>query len=362
MRPQPDFSAPRDIDVRNTPDLPFVCNGCGVLVKDPSERVLEDPRGYCEQCLDESDKATEEEFGKQGVKKKAYLPNGGRGFYKGDVVQVNTQFKSGGYEFMGGENGVVVWGNAPGESLEGQSNLGIEFFPPVPEAPQGHAYGFPSYYVDLIEPASGKHNEAKDADGDPLIDGDKAEYLGEPLSGQFGDLQTGTQVQIEDAKILEGEYEGEIIVVDPQSKNRFVVAPGQLRKNGVKKVAAEDIGKFLEDYLTCALWSSTDIFEGAEDQVNGDPLDKHFDISNINEESKQKAQQDCESFLQQVEAAGLELNEDAGHDFWLTRNGHGAEFWDGDYEKEVGQKLTDIAKSFGEANPYVGDDGQVYIQ
>lgn len=37
------------------------------------------------------------------------------------------------------------------------------------------------------------------------------------------------------------------------------------------------------------------------------------------------------------------------HDFFLTRNGHGSGFWDGDYKE--GDKLTEIAKSFGQ------DDG-----
>ena len=37
----------------------------------------------------------------------------------------------------------------------------------------------------------------------------------------------------------------------------------------------------------------------------------------------------------------------AGHDFWLTRNGHGAGFWDGDWQK-YGEMFTKIAQSFGE--------------
>lgn len=37
----------------------------------------------------------------------------------------------------------------------------------------------------------------------------------------------------------------------------------------------------------------------------------------------------------------------AGRDFWYTRNGHGVGFWDRDLG-EVGDKLTKIAKSFGE--------------
>ena len=51
-------------------------------------------------------------------------------------------------------------------------------------------------------------------------------------------------------------------------------------------------------------------------------------------------QSDCAAFYA---AHGSQLNEDnckyrgcpvdeyAGHDFWLTRNGHGAGFWDGDW-------------------------------
>lgn len=51
----------------------------------------------------------------------------------------------------------------------------------------------------------------------------------------------------------------------------------------------------------------------------------------------------------------------AMHDFWLTRNRHGAGFWDGDYEKADGEKLTELAHSFGEINLYVGDDGKIYM-
>lgn len=50
----------------------------------------------------------------------------------------------------------------------------------------------------------------------------------------------------------------------------------------------------------------------------------------------------------------------AGHDFWLTRNGHGAGFWDGDWP-EVGARLDEIAKHFGGVEPYLGDDGKIYL-
>jgi len=50
----------------------------------------------------------------------------------------------------------------------------------------------------------------------------------------------------------------------------------------------------------------------------------------------------------------------AGHDFWLTRNGHGAGFWDGDWSEDAGKYMTDTSKAFGEVDVYVGDDGLIY--
>jgi hypothetical protein len=54
----------------------------------------------------------------------------------------------------------------------------------------------------------------------------------------------------------------------------------------------------------------------------------------------------------------------AGHDFWLTRNGHGAGFWDRNYNPSplyyACQNLSGAAKAWGEASLYVGDDGLLY--
>ena len=50
----------------------------------------------------------------------------------------------------------------------------------------------------------------------------------------------------------------------------------------------------------------------------------------------------------------------AGHDFWLTRNRHGAGFWDGDLPEDIGEPLTKAAHAFGECDLYTGDDGQLY--
>lgn len=51
----------------------------------------------------------------------------------------------------------------------------------------------------------------------------------------------------------------------------------------------------------------------------------------------------------------------AGHDFYLTRNGHGAGFWDGDLPDAIAHGLTAASKRAGESTPYVGDDGKIYV-
>jgi len=121
--------------------------------------------------------------------------------------------------------------------------------------------------------------------------------------------------------------------------------------------------RFIHSYIETALWAETD--------DNERPLDDNYGPTDLDKESRQKMEADCRSFLAQVEAAEIDLDEanllnrdtyeQAGHDFWLTRNGHGAGFWDGDWEKEAGKKLTDMAHAFGSSDIYVSDDGQLYI-
>ena len=107
------------------------------------------------------------------------------------------------------------------------------------------------------------------------------------------------------------------------------------------------INDILAQYLVTALWSSI-----GED---GEPLDKHHSTSDLADSFVSKSQQDISDF---VDKAGDLLdgmtNETIGHDFWLTRNHHGAGFWDRGLG-EVGDKLTEIANSFPEVNLYVVD-------
>lgn len=50
----------------------------------------------------------------------------------------------------------------------------------------------------------------------------------------------------------------------------------------------------------------------------------------------------------------------AGHDYWLTRNGHGAGFWDRGLG-DVGDRLSAKAGECPSSYVYLGDDGKVHV-
>lgn len=110
-------------------------------------------------------------------------------------------------------------------------------------------------------------------------------------------------------------------------------------------------------YLECALWSSTDI---SDDGEMGEPLDASYSADDIAGESLASAVADCDSFreTQADDLADMDP-EQAGHDFWLTRNGHGAGFWDRGLGAR-GDRLSKACKPYGSVDLYVGDDGKVY--
>ena len=52
----------------------------------------------------------------------------------------------------------------------------------------------------------------------------------------------------------------------------------------------------------------------------------------------------------------------AAHDLWLTRNGHGAGFWDrGDLYGPYADMFTTSSEAMRECSVYLGDDGLVYL-
>lgn len=131
-----------------------------------------------------------------------------------------------------------------------------------------------------------------------------------------------------------------------------------------------NMDEFTAAYVTTALWSSND----ESNESGGDPLDKNYSEQDIAPEFLTQIIADCAKFQKEqgatmqaaIETGQVKYGPDfgpmgrAGHDFWLTRNGHGAGFWDGDWPEPYADQLTKAAKAFREINPYVGDDKKIY--
>lgn len=122
---------------------------------------------------------------------------------------------------------------------------------------------------------------------------------------------------------------------------------------------------FTTAYITAALWSSTD--------DNGEPLDYGRDWTDLAPETLRAMTEDCAKFQRwhaglitdeyrknDRSGFGFSVEESAGHDFWLTRAGHGCGFWDGDWKQPAGDVLTHASQLFGNVDLYVGDDGLIY--
>lgn len=114
---------------------------------------------------------------------------------------------------------------------------------------------------------------------------------------------------------------------------------------------------FTHAYLVCALWSSTDETTPA----GGEPLDSNYSIDDIAPESVAQAVNECREF-QAANARDLAVQDPGqnGHDFWLTRNRHGAGYWDRGLGA-VGDRLTEAAQACGERNAILSE-GLIYIE
>lgn len=124
------------------------------------------------------------------------------------------------------------------------------------------------------------------------------------------------------------------------------------------------LSEFQKGYIECAFFTECHCdnpeLEGAE-------------FSDLAPQTLADMLEDCDLFMAclldgktvaEWIAAAIELDPGysdgrAGHDFWLTRNGHGAGFWDRGL-RSIGTQLTRLSKYFGSVGLYRGDDGKVW--
>lgn len=148
----------------------------------------------------------------------------------------------------------------------------------------------------------------------------------------------------------------------------------------------DHLKKWVQTYIGTALWSSSDNLPGYDEERDGYQHPENLDDYAAAWEGDQPvlsfgvlrgAVRDCKAFMQRLRdklpeidadfilsRTGRDLDYLAPHDFWLTRNHHGAGFWDGDWDgengTEYGETLTTISHEFKEIDLYIGDNGRIY--
>lgn len=132
------------------------------------------------------------------------------------------------------------------------------------------------------------------------------------------------------------------------------------------------IDGFTAAYLEAAIWSSTHPDFQTERATDDTPetLDE-YSIYDFSKEAIELAVKECSEFLEKTynlvsneencTYGGCPSIEYAGHDFWLTRNGHGCGFWDGDWPK-FGKRLTILTKKYRELNIWINDNNELEFE
>lgn len=112
---------------------------------------------------------------------------------------------------------------------------------------------------------------------------------------------------------------------------------------------------FFHSFIETALWCSSDINSDSDTSLQN----QGYSIDDIDPSNLASLKTDCRFFFDENYSKIQTNIRLAGHDFWLTSNRHGAGFWDGDWEENIGKELTEDSHKFSEHTFYV-NEGVVY--
>lgn len=142
------------------------------------------------------------------------------------------------------------------------------------------------------------------------------------------------------------------------------------------------LAEFTSAYIECSMWANLMVYKCEHDEnaydcteCDADEIEPELQSADaspgeyddeLTDETREQIERDCRDFVAShifdLMACGLD-SEQCGHDFALTRNRHGAGFWDrkhrGKVEDAALDRLTDAAHAYGSADFVVGPDGKV---
>ncbi len=145
-----------------------------------------------------------------------------------------------------------------------------------------------------------------------------------------------------------------------------------------------NLADFTEAYITCSMWANLMMYK-CEHAINAyecdecDPDEIEPDLESadadpgeyddsLTDAAREQVERDCRDFVASnifdLMACGLD-SEQCGHDFALTRNRHGAGYWDrksrGREADAALDRLTESSHAYGSQDFIVGKDGKVEI-
>lgn len=122
-----------------------------------------------------------------------------------------------------------------------------------------------------------------------------------------------------------------------------------------------ELDSFTQGYVEAMFWTDT----GSDHEEEG--LGEDASFAELAPDSLARIVEECRRW-QEANATLLQeayerdySEERAGHDYWLTRNGHGAGFWDREEleEGKLGDKLSKACE-YRSRSIYRGDDDLIY--
>lgn len=211
-----------------------------------------------------------------------------------------------------------------------------------------------------------------------------ADSVGCELSGLVADLCSDDPKMLAGAFEAIGGYHG-YDNLDSYPEEWTTTEFEQWPERGVK-LSTDERDAFTKGYISCALWCGVMTYKHDDDcpchqrAKDGDPYDDEdctcsseltsdgdgYDENMLNEAASKQLTDDAHEFyaanVADLRASTLDM-ERCGHDFWLTRNRHGAGFW-GDKGRGADadaalDRLTKASHAYGEASLILGADGKI---
>lgn len=170
---------------------------------------------------------------------------------------------------------------------------------------------------------------------------------------------------------------------------KIIITENQLDKILTENISVtqEEIKEILKGYLEAAIWTEEErlnseyssdydeVFNDDDDDDSISDIDKlvklsanmnnkgidKFSKEDIEVDSLIKTYTDIKQFLTMVgNNVDVAIDENGlqqlGHDIWLTRNRHGAGFFDRGYDDEIEKLLMDASHKLGEVDLYINDN------